>query len=185
MARPLDSVFAEWRRRLQDPVLALAEFNQAIASGQLVIERLEGRRLHVIPRTGTRAVRVDFDSADTTMVTVFEGGAPKPAQFFFVRELAGNAREIKNIFEPDKAMLATAEKRGKGSRKPQHRWGEIRREIVRRVFVNGDLKRPGNVGKLASEIAQWCESKHKKAPDDTELRAAIMEVVAQLERWFT
>src|SRR5262245_8294713 len=174
-----------WKRLLDIDVVC-AEFMREMDEGRLVIVHYRNRKLHALPRTGPNRARLEADHDDPPVgVAVFVGDRPQVGEFYVGEPVGGNEAETKNIFEPGKPAPETAAKPGKGGRKPEHRWGEIRQEIVRRIFVNGRLKEPNNVSKLAAEIARWYEAKYQKMPDDSALRRTITETVATLKALFT
>jgi hypothetical protein len=179
--RPLMTVFWEWQKRLRDSDVAYSEFTRAWIEGRLIIVQYVDGKLRTVPQKRTR---IDRDPADALSPAVFVDDTVQAGAFYVGEPAGGNEVETKNIFEPGETPRALSGKGEKRGRKPIHKWGEIRVEIVRLIFNNGRPAYPDNVSELAGKVGVWCIKKYKKAPDDGDLRREITAIVAQLKAWF-
>jgi hypothetical protein len=83
LARPLNQVFHEWWRRLQDPSVACAEFHRALRKGELVASyQEEGKQLRAIGRSYWRRARLEFDHEEPLVVVVMLDDAPQQGSFY-------------------------------------------------------------------------------------------------------
>jgi hypothetical protein len=81
--RPLNQVFYEWWRRLQNPSVARAEFHRALREGELVASLYqEGKELRALGRSYWQRARLEFDREEPLVVVVMLGDVPQPGSFY-------------------------------------------------------------------------------------------------------
>jgi hypothetical protein len=81
--RPLNVVFDEWWRRLQDPNVACAEFNRALLAGDLVASLYqEGKGPQRLARSYWRQAHLEFDRNGNVKVHPLQGDALQQGIFY-------------------------------------------------------------------------------------------------------
>jgi hypothetical protein len=117
-ARPLNQVFHEWWRRLQNSSVARAEFHRALREGELVASLYqEGKELRAIGRSFWRRARLEFDREEPLIVVVMLGDVPQQGRFY-VSPAPRRTRTRQRRASPPPAPVAPVRLKHAGGRSP-------------------------------------------------------------------